>query len=465
MVEAAGRRYVVRTYGCQMNEHDSERIAGLLEADGHDAGPTTSTTPTSSCSTPAASARTPTTSSTATSATSSRSRTATARHPDRRRRLPGPEGPRPHRRAGAARRRRVRHPQRAPGRRAARRAARVPVGSIVEILDETAADDHDVVPRAPCPPAASCPTPAGSRSRSAATTPAPSASSPPCGAARSAAPFDDIVGEVRALAADGVTEVTLLGQNVNSYGRDLTLAQRRAGDDVQVRPLFAELLRAVGGVDGIRRVRYTSPHPKDLRPETIEAMADDAGRVRAPPPAPAGRQRPGARRHAPRLHRRALPRAPGRRPGRRSPTWPSPPTSSSASPARPTTTSSARSRSSPRPPTTAPTRSSTAPGPGTEAAERVDEFVPAEVCRRALRAAAGRRRALGTGPSPRPGRPGRGGAGRGPVAQGPGRHHRSHRAEQARALPADRAAAAGHLRRGPGHRRRAPPPHGRAARR
>jgi tRNA-2-methylthio-N6-dimethylallyladenosine synthase len=60
-----------------------------------------------------------------------------------------------------------------------------------------------------------------------------------------------------------VTEVTLLGQNVNSYGRDLT---RR-------RPLFAQLLRAVGAVAGVRRVRFTSPHPKDLRPETIAAMA------------------------------------------------------------------------------------------------------------------------------------------------------------------------------------------------
>jgi tRNA-2-methylthio-N6-dimethylallyladenosine synthase len=76
-------------------------------------------------------------------------------------------------------------------------------------------------------------------------------------------PFEQIVGEVEALAAAGTTEVTLLGQNVNSYGRDIT---RR-------RPLFAELLRAVGTVDGIRRVRFTSPHPKDLRPETIEAMA------------------------------------------------------------------------------------------------------------------------------------------------------------------------------------------------
>jgi len=76
-------------------------------------------------------------------------------------------------------------------------------------------------------------------------------------------PFDEIVAEASALAEAGVVEVTLLGQNVNSYGRDLT----------KRRPLFAELLRAVGSVEGIRRVRYTSPHPKDLRPETIEAMA------------------------------------------------------------------------------------------------------------------------------------------------------------------------------------------------
>ena len=76
----------------------------------------------------------------------------------------------------------------------------------------------------------------------------------------------DVVGEVRALAAEGVTEVTLLGQNVNSYGRDLELNGRR--------PVFADLLRQVGGVEGIRRVRYTSPHPKDFREDVATAMAD-----------------------------------------------------------------------------------------------------------------------------------------------------------------------------------------------
>jgi tRNA-2-methylthio-N6-dimethylallyladenosine synthase len=87
-------------------------------------------------------------------------------------------------------------------------------------------------------------------------------------------PFDDIVSEVERLAADGVTEITLLGQNVNSYGRDLQLAARRSGDPVSLAPLFASLLRRVGAVDGIRRVRYTSPHPKDMRPDTFAAMAE-----------------------------------------------------------------------------------------------------------------------------------------------------------------------------------------------
>jgi tRNA-2-methylthio-N6-dimethylallyladenosine synthase len=78
----------------------------------------------------------------------------------------------------------------------------------------------------------------------------------------------DIVHEIETLAADGVTEITLLGQNVNSYGRDLGAGRYR--------PVFADLLRAVDAVEGIERVRFTSPHPKDLRPETIAAMAECA---------------------------------------------------------------------------------------------------------------------------------------------------------------------------------------------
>ena len=77
-------------------------------------------------------------------------------------------------------------------------------------------------------------------------------------------PFDDLILEAETLAGVGVSEITVLGQNVNSYGRDIT---RR-------RPLFADLLRALGAVEGIERIRFTSPHPKDLSPDTILAMAE-----------------------------------------------------------------------------------------------------------------------------------------------------------------------------------------------
>ncbi len=87
-------------------------------------------------------------------------------------------------------------------------------------------------------------------------------------------PIEAIVEEARRLASEGVTEITLLGQNVNSYGRDLALAARREGEDVRLRPMFGELLTRVGEVDGIRRVRFTSPHPKDMTPDVFKAMAD-----------------------------------------------------------------------------------------------------------------------------------------------------------------------------------------------
>jgi tRNA-2-methylthio-N6-dimethylallyladenosine synthase len=73
----------------------------------------------------------------------------------------------------------------------------------------------------------------------------------------------EVVAEVERLTVDGVREVTLLGQNVNSYGRDVGSS-------------FAELLRAVDAVPGIERVRFTSPHPKDFRRDVIAAMAECA---------------------------------------------------------------------------------------------------------------------------------------------------------------------------------------------
>ena len=73
----------------------------------------------------------------------------------------------------------------------------------------------------------------------------------------------EVLAEVTQLAEQGVREITLLGQNVNSYGRDL-------GTD------FAQLLRACDAIDGIERIRFTSPHPKDFRASVIEAMAECA---------------------------------------------------------------------------------------------------------------------------------------------------------------------------------------------
>jgi tRNA-2-methylthio-N6-dimethylallyladenosine synthase len=78
----------------------------------------------------------------------------------------------------------------------------------------------------------------------------------------------DILSEVQGLADRGVVEVTLLGQNVNTFGRDLTVPGSSR------RPLFAQLLREVDRVDGLRRVRFTSPHPHDFTPDVIDAMAE-----------------------------------------------------------------------------------------------------------------------------------------------------------------------------------------------
>ncbi|MDC3376701.1 tRNA (N6-isopentenyl adenosine(37)-C2)-methylthiotransferase MiaB [Candidatus Nanopelagicales bacterium] len=72
----------------------------------------------------------------------------------------------------------------------------------------------------------------------------------------------EILAEIEALVADGVVEVTLLGQNVNAYGVEF-------GD----RSAFAELLRACGSIEGLERVRFTSPHPRDFTDDVIEAMA------------------------------------------------------------------------------------------------------------------------------------------------------------------------------------------------
>jgi tRNA-2-methylthio-N6-dimethylallyladenosine synthase len=79
-------------------------------------------------------------------------------------------------------------------------------------------------------------------------------------------PMGELVAEAQRLAGEGVRELTLLGQNVNSYGRDLRA--REPGTS------FAALLAALDGVDGLERIRYTSPHPKDMHEDVIRAHAE-----------------------------------------------------------------------------------------------------------------------------------------------------------------------------------------------
>jgi tRNA-2-methylthio-N6-dimethylallyladenosine synthase len=254
------RKYLLRTYGCQMNEHDSERIAGLLEADGMEVAAGLDDADVVVLNT-----------------------CCIRENADNK--LYGNLGhlkaikqTRPDLQivvAGClAQKDRDLVRERAPhvdvvlGTHNVHRAATLVhdarrSGPITEIFDATDPDDADAFPsalpvRREVPYAAWVTIQIGCDNRCAFCI------VPSVRGKEISRPVEEIVAEVERLATDGVVEITLLGQNVNSYGRDLT----------KRRPLFAELLRAVGAVEGIRRVRFTSPHPKDLRPETVAAMAE-----------------------------------------------------------------------------------------------------------------------------------------------------------------------------------------------
>ncbi len=77
----------------------------------------------------------------------------------------------------------------------------------------------------------------------------------------------DIINEIKNLSNEGVKEITLLGQNVNSYGRDLMIDNKRS-------PYFTQLLYKIHEIDGIERIRFTSPHPKDFKEETLIAVSE-----------------------------------------------------------------------------------------------------------------------------------------------------------------------------------------------
>ncbi len=268
---AVTRTYFLRTFGCQMNEHDSERIAGLLEADGlepavsvNDADVVVLNT---CCIRENADNKL--------YGNLGHLKQAKAARPGMQIVVAGCLA----QKDGDEVRARAPHVDVVLGTHNVHRAAELLAearsgGPITEIWDEGVTDDHVLFPSAlPVRRETSYNawlTIQVGCDNSCAFCIVPAVRGP-----EASRPFADIVAETRQLAAAGVTEVTLLGQNVNSYGRDLTLAARRHGDlSARVRPLFADLLRAVGNVPGIRRVRFTSPHPKDLRPETVMAMAE-----------------------------------------------------------------------------------------------------------------------------------------------------------------------------------------------
>ena len=286
-----GRSYAIRTYGCQMNEHDSERIAGLLEADGlerADGVESADVIVLNTC--------------------------CIRENADNKLygalgQLKSLKDTRPGvqiavagclaQKDGELVRQRAGHVDVVFGTHNVHRAAALlrqaaDRGPVVEILAETAREDAAAFPSA---------LPVRRDSEHAAWVTIQIGCDNSCAfcivpavrGSEMSRPFGEIVAEVRRLAAEGVSEVTLLGQNVNSFGRDLALARRAAGRngsglgaefgdewlcgpawgaDRRARALFADLLRAVGEIDGIHRVRFTSPHPKDLRPDTMAAMAE-----------------------------------------------------------------------------------------------------------------------------------------------------------------------------------------------
>ena len=285
-----GRTYAIRTFGCQMNEHDSERIAGLLEDDGYQRASALEEADVMVLNT-----------------------CCIRENADNKLygalgRLKAVKAKRPGALIAVAGclaqkdrdlvRERAGHVDVVFGTHNVHRAAELidharRHGPVVEILTETVRDDVEAFPSA-LPVRREAAHSAWVTIQIGCDNSCTFCIVPAVRGPEISRPFGELVDEVRDLAASGVSEITLLGQNVNSYGRDLALSRRGSingngqavstGDDAwwcgeawtsdrRARPLFADLLRAAGEIDGVRRVRFTSPHPKDLRPETIAAMA------------------------------------------------------------------------------------------------------------------------------------------------------------------------------------------------
>jgi len=265
------RRYVVRTYGCQMNEHDSERIAGLLEADGltraADEADADVVVLNTCCIRENADNKL--------YGNLGHLKTWKSKREGRQIVVSGCLAQKDRELVAE----KAGHVDVVMGTHNVHRAAELLTeaadhrGPLTEILEEAVVDDHAMFPSA-LPVRRETSYNAWVTIQIGCDNNCAFCIVPAVRGEEISRPFADIVDEARRLADDGVTEVTLLGQNVNSYGRDLQVAARAAGDEgARLRPLFSDLLTEVSGVEGIRRVRYTSPHPKDMRPDTFAAMA------------------------------------------------------------------------------------------------------------------------------------------------------------------------------------------------
>ncbi len=264
------KRYLVKTYGCQMNEHDSERIAGSLEAEGYTATDSVADADVvvlnTCCIRENADNKL--------YGALGNLKVAKVDNPDLQIVVSGclaqKDKDEIQRRAG--------HVDVVFGTHNVHRATRLMAqarlsGPVTEIWDQADVDDDQAFASA-LPAKRNVDYAGWLTIQVGCDNNCAFCIVPAVRGAEISRPLEHIVAEAERAAADGVTEITLLGQNVNSYGRDLALAARRAGHDVKLRPMFARLLREVGAIDGVRRVRYTSPHPKDMTPDVFAAMAE-----------------------------------------------------------------------------------------------------------------------------------------------------------------------------------------------
>ena len=279
-------KYLLRTYGCQMNEHDSERIAGLLESEGYEATTDVSDADVVMLNTCCIREN----ADNKLYGALGDLKKEKAKRPEMQIAVAGCLAQKDKELVAE----KASHVDVVFGTHNVHRAAELLAesrenGQIVEILEAAVDAEHAAFPSAlpeqrEVDHAAWVTIQIGC-DNSCAFCIVPSVRGPEI-----SRPFGDVVREVEHLAKDGVAEITLLGQNVNSYGRDITLKLGgrdaddfdsheagelwAAGDRRRGRTLFSDLLRSTGAVDGIERVRFTSPHPKDLREDTIAAMAE-----------------------------------------------------------------------------------------------------------------------------------------------------------------------------------------------